>query len=99
MSRYVSFVVQSWQETADGSMRWRVCRAHDETEIALPDAAFVVRVWIDEQGQMVRGIIRHLQSGREMQFQSGARAIDFIRGWIGDQAGTPDLDGFPAAFS
>jgi hypothetical protein len=96
MSQYVSFVVQSWQESPDGSMRWRVCRAQSESEIHLPDAAFVVRVWIDEQGQMVRGLIHHLQSGREMQFQSGARAVEFIRGWMRDQPDPPDRDDFPA---
>ena len=72
MSRYVSFLIQSWQDRSNGTMRWRVCRVQDEEPISLPDASFVVRTWIDDD-QMIRGLIRHVQSGHEMQFQSGER--------------------------
>lgn len=83
MSRYVSFVIRNWQDERDGNMRWEVHRVHDEAEIRLPNASFVVRAWIDGDEQIVRGLIRHVQSGREMQFQSGERAIDFMRACVG----------------
>ena len=78
MSRYVSFVIQSWQDDRDGTMRWEAHRVQDEEAIRLPDAAFVVRAWVNEDEQMVRGLIRHVQSGRELQFQSGERVTDFV---------------------
>jgi hypothetical protein len=86
MGHYVSFIIQSWQENADGTMRWQVCCTHDPAPLTLPDSSFVVRTWIDDQ-QLVRGLIRHVQSGREMQFQSSQRAIDFIETWL--KAGAP----------
>ena len=79
MSRYVSFVIRSWQDDHDGTMRWEACRVHDEAEIRLPDTSFLVRAWVDDDEHVVRGLIRHVQSGREMQFQSGERALDLIR--------------------
>ena len=82
MSRYVSFLIQSWQDHSNGAMRWRVCRVQDEEPISLPDASFVIRTWIDDDDQMIRGLIRHVQSGREMQFQSGERAEAFVRSWM-----------------
>jgi hypothetical protein len=80
MGHYVSFVVQSWKDDADGSMRWSVQPVHNHEPLQLPDGSFVVRTWIDDE-QVVRGLIRHVQSGREMQFQSGQSAIEFIRSW------------------
>ena len=86
MKRYVSFVIQSWQGSGDGGMRWAVQGVDDQEPRALPDASFLVRTWIDEDGQMVRGLIRHISSGREVQFQSGERAVEFIRAWMSDEA-------------
>jgi hypothetical protein len=83
MSRYVSFVIRSWQDDHDGTMRWEAHRVHDEAEIRLPEAAFVVRAWVDDDEHVLRGLIHHVQSGREMQFQSGERALDFIRTCLG----------------
>ena len=82
MSRYISFVIRSWQDDHDGTMRWEAYRVHDEAEIRLPEASFIIRAWVDDDERMVRGLIRHVQSGREMQFQSGERAIDFIRACV-----------------
>lgn len=83
MSQYISFVIQSWQDDRDGAMRWKAYRVQDEAEIHLPNTSFVVRAWMDADKRMVRGLIRHIQSGREMQFQSGERAIDFVRACLG----------------
>lgn len=83
MSQYVSFVIQSWPNEQDGTMGWGAYRVQDEAEIRLPATSFVVRVWTDENKKMVRGLIRHVQSGREMQFQSGERAIAFMRACVG----------------
>jgi len=42
----------------------------------------LVRAWVDDDNQIVRGLIRHVQSGREMQFQSSERAAEFLRAWL-----------------
>ena len=87
MSHYVSFIVQSWREDSDATMRWKVHCVEEGSEPSLPDASFVVRTWVDDDGQVIRGLIRHVESGREMQFQSGSRAVEFVRAWLdGDRS-------------
>ena len=88
MGHYVSFVIHSWQEGDEGAMRWSLRGANDPAPMYVPDGSFVVRTWVDD-GQVVRGLIRHVQSGREMQFQSGQNALEFVRSWI-ENAGPPD---------
>ncbi len=90
MSRYVSFVIRSWQDDRDGTMRWEAHRVQDEEAIHLPDAAFVVRAWVNEDEQMVRGLIRHVQSGRELQFQSGERVTDFVHACLSLDSSSSD---------
>jgi hypothetical protein len=95
MGQYVSFIVQSWRDGRDGTMRWQVHCAQGEEEIRFPDATCMVRTWIDDDGQVIRGLIRHLTSGREMQFQSSKRAVAFVRAWLSDDPSLPiepDLD-------
>ncbi len=86
MGHYVSFIIHSWPDDCDGTMRWQVCRVRDGEELLLPDAIFVVRTWVDDDECLVRGWVRHVQSGYEMQFQSGERLVDFIRAWVGSDA-------------
>lgn len=89
MGHYVSFVIQSWPDEADEAMRWQV-RCTDEAPLNLPAGSFVVRTWVDDD-EVVRGLIRHVQSGQEMQFQSSKRALEFVRAWI-DADATVKLD-------
>jgi hypothetical protein len=89
MGHYVSFVIQSWQDGVDGTMRWRVHCVREQDPLRLPNGSFVIRTWIDDE-QIVRGLIRHVQSGREMQFQSGKSALEFIHAWLnGEQLAGP----------
>ena len=90
MGHYASFVISSWQDATDGTMHWSVRRAGEQEPLQLPDGSFVIRTWIDDE-QTVRGLIRHAQSGSEMQFQSSQRAIEFIRTWIQSNASTTIL--------
>jgi hypothetical protein len=83
MGHYISFVVHSWQDGDDGTMRWSIHRVDDPAPLQLPDGSFLVRTWLDD-GQVVRGLIRHVPSGYEMQFQSGQSAFAFIRSWMED---------------
>jgi hypothetical protein len=100
MGHYISFVIRSWQEDDDGSMRWSIHLVDDPSPLHLPDGCFLVRTWIDD-AQVVRGLVRNLESGCEMQFQSGQSAIAFIRSWMRglEPAGPEDeaeiLDGMP----
>jgi hypothetical protein len=89
MGHYVSFVIQSWQDDHDSTMSWRVRCVRDPEPLHLPDGSFVVRTWIDDT-DTVRGLIRHVQSGREMQFQSGKNALAFIHAWM--DSGAPPAD-------
>ena len=81
MGHYVSFVIHSWQDGDGGAMRWSVRGVNDPAFLSVPEGSFVVRTWVDDE-QVVRGLIRHVQSGREMQFQSGQNALEFVRSWI-----------------
>ncbi len=93
MGHYISFVIRSWQEGDDQAMRWSIHPVDDPTPLQLPDGCFLLRTWI-EDGQVVRGLIRHLQSGREMQFQSGSSALAFLRSWVEERAPlAPEPDG------
>lgn len=94
MSRYVSFLIASWRDKDSHAMRWQISRTRDEEPIHLPDASFVLRIWTDADGQMVRGLIRHVPSGQEMQFQSGERVFEFIRAWM-ENAQPPPSDCVP----
>jgi hypothetical protein len=85
MGHYVSFVIQSWYDEADDAMRWQVRCVDDREPPRLPDGSFVVRTWVDHD-KVIRGLVRHVQSGREMQFQSSKRALDFVRAWMDDDA-------------
>ena len=85
MGRYISFVIHSWQDGDDQAMHWCIRPVDDPTPLQLPDGCFLLRTWI-EDGQVVRGLIRHVQSGREMQFQSGSGALAFFRSWIEEGA-------------
>jgi hypothetical protein len=89
MSEYISFIVSSWQQPADSTMHWKVHCTRGDQEICFPDATFVVRTWIENDGQVVRCLIRHIQSGREVQFQSGQRALEFVRAWLGGDSSQP----------
>lgn len=82
MGRYVSFVVRSWQDSADGTMRWQVSYADEQEPLLLPTGSFIIRTWIDDD-ETVRGIVRHVQSGEQVLFQSSRRALEFIQAWIG----------------
>lgn len=88
MSQYFSFILQSWQNDDDPAMRWRLYCVRSEDEVRFPDASFVVRTWIEDGTEIVRGLVRHVQSGREVQFQSTRRAIEFVRAWLSDTAST-----------
>ena len=91
MGHYVSFVIHSWQDEADGAMRWQV-RCTDQPPPSLPTGSFVVRTWVDDD-DVVRGLVHHVQSGQEMQFQSSKRALDFVRALIdADVPVKPDCD-------
>ena len=81
MGHYVSFVIQSWHDEAGDAMRWQVRCVDDQEPLRLPDGSFVVRTWVDDD-EVVRGLVRHVQSGQEMQFQSSKRALDFVRAWM-----------------
>ncbi len=88
MGHYVSVVIHSWQDGDEGAMRWSVRGVNDPAPMHVPDGSFVVRTWVDDE-QIVRGLIRHVQSGREMQFQSGQNALEFVRSWL-ENAGPVD---------
>ena len=92
MSQYFSFIIQSWQNDHDPTMRWRLYCVPSEDEVRFPDASFVVRTWIEDGTEIVRGLVRHVQTGREMQFQSTRRAIDFVRAWLSGAPPAP-VDG------
>jgi hypothetical protein len=91
MGHYISFVIHSWRDGDDHSMRWSIRPVDDPTPLQLPDGCFLLRTWI-EDGQVVRGLLRHVQTGREMQFQSGSGALAFLRSWVEEQA-PPASDG------
>ena len=95
MGHYASFVISSWQDAVDGTMRWSVRRAGEQEPLTLPDGSFVIRTWIDDE-QTVRGLIRHTQTGSEMQFQSSQRAVEFVQTWLnGETIPSPTADNLP----
>ena len=76
MGHYVSFVIHSWQEGDEGAMRWSVRGVNDPLPMSVPEGSFVIRTWVDDE-QVVRGLIRHVQSG-SVTFQS----LYFRIAWI-----------------
>ena len=89
MSEYISFIVSSWQDEANPTMRWKVHCTRGDQDVRFPDATFVVRTWIEKDEQVVRCLIRHLQTGRQVQLQSGQRALEFLRAWLGTDETEP----------
>jgi hypothetical protein len=80
MGHYISFVIRSWRDGDDQSMRWSIHPVDDTNPLQLPNGSFLLRTWI-EDGELVRGLLRHLQSGSEMQFQSGSSSLALLRAW------------------
>ncbi|NIS81348.1 MAG: hypothetical protein GTO14_14350 [Anaerolineales bacterium] len=57
----------------------------DGRKVGLSDGSYIVRVWVEQDGELVRGAITHEQTGRSIRFQSGDRVAEFIRGCLADQ--------------
>lgn len=51
----------------------------DGSQIGLADGTYRVRVWMDSEQRLVRGVVLNEGTGRSVRFQSGDRVAEFIK--------------------
>ena len=57
----------------------RVVRVDTGKAVNLSDSSFLLRVWLEENGTVLRCFIRHIASGREAYIQSSSNLYDFVK--------------------
>jgi hypothetical protein len=82
--RYVTFNLRVHSAGADKTFNSQVVLT-DGRKVGLSDGSYIVRVWVEQNGGLVRGAITHEQTGSSIRFQSGDRVAEFIRGCLADQ--------------
>jgi hypothetical protein len=78
-----SLLVRIQRDTALNATMLHVVRVDNAEAVPLKDSHFLLRITMYEKG-VVRCLIRHLSSGREVHIQSGARFISFIQDFLFD---------------
>lgn len=75
----VSLLLSCWLDRQANEYRFRLVRTDTAEEIAVKDSVLLLRVTIDEQGQVMRCQLRDLNSGRDAYLQSSATTRLFFQ--------------------
>jgi hypothetical protein len=57
----------------------RVVRVDTGQAVNLSDSTFLLRVWLEENGTVLRCFIRHIASGHEAYIQSSSNLYAFVK--------------------
>lgn len=91
-----SILVRCWYDLQTNVTQLRVVRVDTGKEVHLSDGVFLLRISTDEHGAMIRCLVRHLASGREVHLQSSASLRTFVDACLlnetssGDTSPTPE---------
>ena len=76
--RYFSFILRvnsSWNETTFNGQ----IVLSDGRVVGLTEGTYSIRVWLDELNHWIRGTVHDEKRGVTLHFQSGDRALEFMR--------------------
>ncbi len=62
-----------------GALIIRVVRADTGEEVLLKDGSYLLRISPNDKSRTIQCLVRHLESEREVYFQSGKRLPDFVK--------------------
>lgn len=84
IGRYVTFQLRVNHTGESQTFNGQIALT-DGRNVGLSDGVYVVRVWIEPGGRLVRGEIIREKTGEAIRFQSGDRVAEFVRGCLADQ--------------
>ena len=81
MSSEISFSILVWSrpELQSGTAQLRVVNVDTGKAVNFNESSFLLRIWLEENGTVLRCLIRHIASGREAYIQSGSNLQDFVK--------------------
>jgi hypothetical protein len=81
MSSEVSFSILVWgrPDLQNETTQLRVVRVDTGKAVNFSESSFLLRIWLEENGTVLRCLIRHIASGREAYIQSGSNLHAFVK--------------------
>ena len=83
-----SVLVWLWHDRQTHTTMLRVQRVDNGEPVRLKDGSFLLRAYTDADVEVIRCLIRHLESGREVHIQSGETLESFLLSTMLDADGT-----------
>ena len=87
-STHYSLMVRCQGDITQATTQLQVVRVDTNEAVTLKDGYFLLRITISEKG-IVRCLLRHLSSEREVHIQSGKHFVSFIQDCLLDNNETP----------
>lgn len=81
MSSETSFSILLWcrPDLQNETVQLQVVRVDTGKAANLSEGSFLLRVFLEENGTILRCFIRHIASGREVYIQSSSNLYDFVK--------------------
>jgi hypothetical protein len=80
MSSEASFSILLWcrPDLQSETTQLRVVRVDTGKTVNFSESSFLLRIWLEKNGTVLRCFIRHIASGREAYIQSGSNLHAFV---------------------
>lgn len=75
----VSILVWCRPDPQNETTQLRVVRVDTGKVMNFSEGSFLLRIWLEENGTVLRCFIRHIASGREAYVQSGSTLLAFVK--------------------
>lgn len=81
MSNEASFSILVWcrPDLQNETTQLRVVRVDTGKAVNFSESSFLLRIWLEENGTVLRCFIRHIVSGREAYIQSSSNLYAFVK--------------------
>ena len=81
MSSEVFFSILVWckPDLQSETTQLHVVRVDTGKAVNFSESSFLLRIWLEENGAVLRCFIRHIASGREAYIQSGSSLRAFVK--------------------
>jgi hypothetical protein len=83
----ISFLVRCQYDAKADSAQLQIVRVDTAEKVRLRNGYFLLRISIDDTTLLVRCLVRHIPSGREVYLQSGSKIHDFLKACLLDYSG------------
>ncbi len=80
MSNEASFSILVWcqPDLQNETTQLHVVRVDTGKVVNFSESSFLLRIWLEENGTVLRCLIRDIASGREAHIQSGSNLLAFV---------------------